>query len=1167
MRKLLWALLVTCTIACAQSGYLTYDYDEHIAVGVTNWGGFGISLIDSAYTDVMGTTTIYGDKVLTYGGAVHGGAGTTFPGFYLDGDVYHASPLIDFGGDSLRPSAVSIYRTENILVADWYIGEVQFTQTLRPYNVDGNGSVTIRYDIINNDDVPHEVGVILYLDTNIDGSDLAPFAFPGEEAIETTTVFPADDLPPYWSIYEHGPDYEGEQIIARCAMEAVPDFVAIGNQRDLTASVYWDLDVIERLYIEDGLAILRWGEVTIPAHGFLSFSTNYGLAPAGDFLTGPLGARIEMPRKLEISYCELMPNPLSSGVVFRNNTDSTMYDINAWIEFEDTTVLVTPDPTHPIHIADELFPSGLKTAAWRINFSEPPSRSTYKYYTVNATWRYFDETVNIEYPGSIYVEGCDYVGPVATALYPTNATFTSDSIQPIAVHLTDADTVVLGPSVRMRFLSAVGDTLPYTITTLFPGVTFSGDTFRFDNPSTRVDGDAVNYIIVPTYDGWGCPVTPINVRYTHDLTPPMLVDYWPLTDTVLTDSLARPWYFVRDNISMRIKKSSVNMSMTDDFGAHALRFTDTPTYLNMPGDTILYIDPALASTHFPDGDVDIVLTSICDSMDYGHDNCATFVPTTISFTMNSHGPRAYPRSPMPGMTVSCDTPELRFFLYDGNDIDLTSVLFTVNGATYATPWDFMPDDSIVYLPGTGPFTHGTTVNVVVATALDALGTSLDMGSTTSWSYVIDLEAPVIELTSSASVAVPQPIVTFTVTDAPAGVVESTIAVIVDGTAFTLADAALTFAGGTLTWNAATAGMTLASGTHTFEVTAQDDIDICDANSAREIFYIDVVLEAPVVEIASRMPFLCESGAAVDAYIYDGDGVDESSIVVTVDGVSYTVDDPELSFDAAENLLTFDGVVATPCATVEFCVAEVADIFGNALAEPYCLDFLADYAEPQITGVEELVYTTPHYPEPGTLDSAAFVFSFENACGQIVEDEVAVSIYNDYGLLVAEFTTLADPEIVDFDLAGGEVVFTPGAAFEFAAGTHYDVCVYIPELCGFGWHEAGDSCYTYSATKIAEQTGTQGKITRSFLNTNYPDPFNSATVIPLVMHKDGWAKVQITDLSGKAVKVLLDDIVKGGETRLSWDGTDESGVQLPSGVYLAKLVTADSQHTMRIHYTK
>jgi len=390
---------------------------------------------------------------------------------------------------------------------------------------------------------------------------------------------------------------------------------------------------------------------------------------------------------------------------------------------------------------------------------------------------------------------------------------------------------------------------------------------------------------------------------------------------------------------------------------------------------------------------------------------------------------------------------------------------------------------------------------------------------------------------------------------------------VDGTPFTLANPALTFAGGVLRWSADTAGMTFTSGTHTFELIAQDDIDICEPNEAREIFYIDVVLEAPVVEIASRIPFLCESGAAVDAYIYDGDGVDTSSIVVTVDGERYTTADPELSFNLAENLLTFDGVVATPCATVEFCVAEVADAFGNALAEPYCVDLIADYAAPQITDVEELVYATPHYPEPGTLDSAAFVFSFENECGEIIADEVGVSIYNDYGLLVAEFSTLADPEIVTFNLASGEVIFEPGTAFEFVAGTNYDVCVYIPELCGFGWHEAGDSCYTYAATKIAEETGTHGKITRSFLNTNYPDPFNSATIIPLVMHKDGWAKVQVTDLAGKAVKVLLDGIVKGGETRLSWDGTDESGVQLPSGVYLAKLTTVDSQHVMRIHYTK
>lgn len=70
----------------------------------------------------------------------------------------------------------------------------------------------------------------------------------------------------------------------------------------------------------------------------------------------------------------------------------------------------------------------------------------------------------------------------------------------------------------------------------------------------------------------------------------------------------------------------------------------------------------------------------------------------------------------------------------------------------------------------------------------------------------------------------------------------------------------------------------------------------------------------------------------------------------------------------------------------------------------------------------------------------------------------------------------------------------------------------------------------------------------------PNPFNSETRISFNLKDESKTRIIITNLQGQTVKVLSDMTLPKGDHEIRWDGTDESGKEIPSGVYLLKLET-------------
>ena len=73
-----------------------------------------------------------------------------------------------------------------------------------------------------------------------------------------------------------------------------------------------------------------------------------------------------------------------------------------------------------------------------------------------------------------------------------------------------------------------------------------------------------------------------------------------------------------------------------------------------------------------------------------------------------------------------------------------------------------------------------------------------------------------------------------------------------------------------------------------------------------------------------------------------------------------------------------------------------------------------------------------------------------------------------------------------------------------------------------------------------------------LEQNYPNPFNPETKISYKLTNSAYISLNVYDLLGREIKTLVSKDQTAGSYTVSWDGKDESGNIVPSGIYLYTL---------------
>ena len=88
-----------------------------------------------------------------------------------------------------------------------------------------------------------------------------------------------------------------------------------------------------------------------------------------------------------------------------------------------------------------------------------------------------------------------------------------------------------------------------------------------------------------------------------------------------------------------------------------------------------------------------------------------------------------------------------------------------------------------------------------------------------------------------------------------------------------------------------------------------------------------------------------------------------------------------------------------------------------------------------------------------------------------------------------------------------------------------------------------------------------------LMQNYPNPFNPETAIKYSIPQNGKVSVKVFNVTGKEIMTLVDKEMLAGSYEVKWNGKDNTGATVTSGVYFVKLSSGNYVETKKMLFLK
>jgi hypothetical protein len=214
--------------------------------------------------------------------------------------------------------------------------------------------------------------------------------------------------------------------------------------------------------------------------------------------------------------------------------------------------------------------------------------------------------------------------------------------------------------------------------------------------------------------------------------------------------------------------------------------------------------------------------------------------------------------------------------------------------------------------------------------------------------------------------------------------------------------------------------------------------------------------------------------------------------------------------------------------------------------------------------------------------------------RIEDQRVTIPVYleNDVALSGFSYTISYDPTVLRFEGAQTHREFdffgvNPEEEGQVSVGAVVDLG--LQKSLPSGHHEVGELVFEYTTDRIQEttldfthvefvdlQAAPRGARTRGCsigfghrrptvfaMHSSYPNPARDWTTIRYQLPKSIHTTLTVYNLTGQAVKTLVDGVVAPGYHTANWDRTDESGSRVSSGVYFYQLKTDEYSSTRKL----
>jgi hypothetical protein len=81
--------------------------------------------------------------------------------------------------------------------------------------------------------------------------------------------------------------------------------------------------------------------------------------------------------------------------------------------------------------------------------------------------------------------------------------------------------------------------------------------------------------------------------------------------------------------------------------------------------------------------------------------------------------------------------------------------------------------------------------------------------------------------------------------------------------------------------------------------------------------------------------------------------------------------------------------------------------------------------------------------------------------------------------------------------------------------------------------------------------------------NYPNPFNPITMITFNLPSDSHVQIEIFNIRGQKISTLVNEEFQSGFHQIEWDGTNDLGQAVSSGIYLYRITAGEHTTTQKM----
>jgi hypothetical protein len=187
-----------------------------------------------------------------------------------------------------------------------------------------------------------------------------------------------------------------------------------------------------------------------------------------------------------------------------------------------------------------------------------------------------------------------------------------------------------------------------------------------------------------------------------------------------------------------------------------------------------------------------------------------------------------------------------------------------------------------------------------------------------------------------------------------------------------------------------------------------------------------------------------------------------------------------------------------------------------------------------------------------------------ASGEVAQETHAVATFSAQAALVADFDGSGAVDFSDFFLFADHFGQSEGdagwdSAYDLSGNGEVDFSDFFLFADNFG-REAQAKLLALARQLLGLPDGVS-------LEQNYPNPFNAATLIRYQLSAAAWVELDIYNLGGQQIRRLAGQVQEAGLYQLTWDGQDQGGAAVASGVYFCRLRAGEHLQVRRMLYLR